>query len=573
MVDAVAAVSLLELLVAAVALGIASLAWGYRRRPAGTPLFVLVVAASVWALTAGLASLVTAPGPTVAAQSLGYLSAGAVAVAWFYVVVEHAGLDRWERPPVLAAFSLLLVAEAATLATNPVHHLYMAEASRVTAGGLIDPVPGPLLWVNAAWKMGLVLAGTGYLSLRAGHEHGVVRSQSLAVVASGLLPLAAVLVELLDLLAVPGLDIGVVGIGVGFTVLLWALFYADFLEVAPIARETLMENMDDAVVALDTAGRVVDLNPRARALFDVGGEVVGRPAAALFDGVPRLRDAIDSPAPDPVEFEMEVGGERRYYELVVSPVTAGDGPATAGIDPEDTVLGRLLVFHDVTDRRRRERTLEAQNERLEEFASILSHDLRNPLNVAMAELEMARAAGANEHHEEIGRALDRMESMIGDVLALARQRETVPSADPVDLGAVLGDCWCSIETGDARLERETEQVIRADGGRLRQLLENLLANAVDHGGPAVAVTVGDLDDGFYVADDGPGIPPDRREEVFERGYSTDRDGTGFGLAIVTAAVEAHDWEIEVTESDAGGARFEVTNVEVLQRRPDDATVR
>jgi signal transduction histidine kinase len=78
----------------------------------------------------------------------------------------------------------------------------------------------------------------------------------------------------------------------------------------------------------------------------------------------------------------------------------------------------------------------------------------------------------------------------------------------------------------------------------------------------VTVTIGELDDGVYVADDGPGIPPEEREDVFEAGYSTSGSGTGFGLSIVEQVAEAHDWTVRVTESASGGARFEIVGMSV-----------
>jgi len=118
----------------------------------------------------------------------------------------------------------------------------------------------------------------------------------------------------------------------------------------------------------------------------------------------------------------------------------------------------------------------------------------------------------------------------------------------------------SVDTGRATLEIDTSRGVEADQSRLRQLLENLCHNAVEHGGEDVTVSVGTVDDGFYVADTGPGIPESDRKKVFESGYSTGEDGTGFGLRIVEEVVDAHGWDIRVTDSDQGGARFEITGV-------------
>ncbi|WP_435183829.1 sensor histidine kinase [Halobellus sp. EA9] len=144
---------------------------------------------------------------------------------------------------------------------------------------------------------------------------------------------------------------------------------------------------------------------------------------------------------------------------------------------------------------------------------------------------------------------------------MARSDQPVTDRSPVDLPTLLDRSWQTVQTGSATLDSRTDRVVRADQSRLQQLLENLTRNAVEHGGEDVTVTVGDLDNGFYLEDDGPGIPADEREKVFETGYSTSSEGVGFGLSIVAQVVSAHDWQIEATESDDGGARFEITGVE------------
>ncbi|SDY83914.1 PAS domain S-box protein [Halopenitus persicus] len=226
-------------------------------------------------------------------------------------------------------------------------------------------------------------------------------------------------------------------------------------------------------------------------------------------------------------------------------------------DAAGEVVGTLAMYIDVTERE----TVKRANERLEEFASIVSHDLRNPLNVAAGHLELAREeCESSPHLEAVERAHDRMESLIEDLLALAREGASVAETDAVDLPALVEACWETVETADATLVVDDERTVVADETRLRQLFENLIRNAVEHGGPDVTVTVGGLEDGFSVEDDGPGIPDDVAEAVFEAGYSTNAEGTGFGLSIVQRIVEAHGWEIRVTESEAGGARFEITGV-------------
>jgi signal transduction histidine kinase len=284
---------------------------------------------------------------------------------------------------------------------------------------------------------------------------------------------------------------------------------------------------------------------------------------------------------------------------------------------------------DITESKAYERRLEQQNERLETFASVVSHDLRNPLTVAQGRLKLARAECRCDcdEFEAIDRAHERMRALIDDLLELARQGEGVDDTEPVELASVVRTCWRTVDTGDAELVVDTEATVEADRSRLRQLLENLIRNAVEHGSTGnrtesgdsvehgstdsrtqsgdsvehgstssrpspddgaergawtrsgdgverdatdsqpqaddspVTITVGDLPDGFYVADDGPGIPESERHAVFEVGYTTREGGTGFGLSIVERIADAHGWTVSVTGSDAGGARFEIAGVE------------
>ncbi|GGN96291.1 sensor histidine kinase [Haloarcula pellucida] len=247
-------------------------------------------------------------------------------------------------------------------------------------------------------------------------------------------------------------------------------------------------------------------------------------------------------------------GEARTY-LFRSVIVAREGGEVEGYG----------IYTDISERKRREQQLASQNERLDEFVSIVSHDLRNPLSVAAGHtdllLETVDDETVRERLQAVRDAHDRMESLLEDLLELARQGQVVGSTQRVDLETVSTDAWAQVDTADATLTVDAPVSVDGDPDRLQQLFENLYRNAVEHAGPAVAVTVGTLGeggrDGFYVADDGPGIAAADRERVFEHGYSTDTDGTGFGLSIVQSIAEAHGWSVSVTESETGGARFEI----------------
>jgi len=225
----------------------------------------------------------------------------------------------------------------------------------------------------------------------------------------------------------------------------------------------------------------------------------------------------------------------------------------------ETALDRIARERTL---REREQELRRQNERLDEFASVVSHDLRGPLNVVAGAAELARETGDLDHLDEVVDAAARMDRLIEDLLTLAREGRVVGETEPVDLATVAETAWGHCDTAGATLDVAPCGRLRADPGRLRELLENVFGNAVEHGGPDVRVEVGPIDgEGFYVADDGQGIPPEQRDGVFDRGFTTASEGTGFGLAIAAGIAEAHGWTVAVGDREGGGARFEFTGVD------------
>jgi PAS domain S-box-containing protein len=339
-------------------------------------------------------------------------------------------------------------------------------------------------------------------------------------------------------------------------------------------RQRELERTSDL---LDTTERIADvggweIDPETRDMYwtenlyellGVDRDVEPSLAASLEryheEDRPMVESAIESATESAEPFDVEArarrsDGEHRWLRVKGEPATEnGDLASVRG------------AIRDITDAKERERELRRQNERLEGFASVVSHDLRNPLSVADGRLELAREECDSDHLHRIDDALERMDRIVEDVLRIARGRDDVGETEPIDLRRAVEDAWELPADGVPDAELVVSDggagTIDADGERLRHLLENLFDNAIEHAGPDVTVRVGTLEDGFFVADDGPGIPEDAREDVFEEGYSTAESGTGFGLNIVEQVADGHGWSIAATDAATGGARFEITGVE------------
>jgi len=268
--------------------------------------------------------------------------------------------------------------------------------------------------------------------------------------------------------------------------------------------------------------------------------------------IERLRRAIDAGEPESVEMlNYRKDGTEFWNRVSIAPIR-DDGQVTEWVGFQE----------DITAFKEREAALKRQNDRLDSFAGIVSHDLRNPLNVAQGRVDLAAKArdGDDEHLATAADALDRIETIVDHTLTLAREGESVGDPEAVSLAAVAADSWDTVDTDAAAMEIETDGEVRADPDRLRNLFENLIRNAVEHAGDDITIRVGDLPDGFYVEDDGPGIPEAIRDDLFEPGESGVDGNTGFGLAIVHEIATAHGWDVSVTEAETGGARFEIRGV-------------
>jgi PAS domain S-box-containing protein len=333
--------------------------------------------------------------------------------------------------------------------------------------------------------------------------------------------------------------------------------------------ERLVETVGDGMYSLDPSGHFMTVNDALLSMTGYSREgILGEPISLILgreeatdahwieDAIERLR-ADDAEETTTLEVDVQRKDGSTFPGENKIALLPGDSP----------VRGTVGVLRDVTERKERERELKRQNERVEAFASIVSHDLRNPLGVAQGYVQQGALEGAAA--DQVADALDRMETIIDDVLALARHGEMVTDAVPVELRRIAVEAWNNVDTKSARLVIDSSEPIVLDRSNVLRLFENCYRNAVEHAGSDVTVTVGMFGAeppttaaGFYIADDGSGMNPEVRERMFESSVTTEEDGHGLGLWIVREVADAHDWTIQATESAAGGARFEFANVTI-----------
>lgn len=325
-----------------------------------------------------------------------------------------------------------------------------------------------------------------------------------------------------------------------------------------LAFDALADASADGIVMLDDENTVRYANPAVERILGYEPDgLVGEPLTRLVPEHLRKAHA------EGFRQYLETGTKRLNWAYIELPGAHRNGhevPLAVSFTEFEHDGERYFVgtFRDISERKSVERRLERQNERLDQFASMLAHELRNPLAVAQARLALL---DSEEATDQISTALTRIDEIIEVLLVLARGREVVRDRDPVDVAAVSATAWENVERGTSTLDVVATRELYVNSAHLQQLLENLFRNAVDHSPKPVTVRVGRLEAGFYVEDTGPGIPESERETVVKPGYTTDTNGIGLGLTFVSHLADAYGWTVRITESDEGGARFEFTGVE------------
>ena len=471
---------------------------------------------------------------------------------WFVFAALYTDRRHWLSRPLLAAIGLWVVVTMALQVTNPLHGLLWSSYDVVQSPfPFLEPVPTALGSVLSLPQPLLNFLAMGMLAHYFLLGSGIRRPQTVALFVGFLPPWLVFGAWGAGVLPGPLNGGFVIGSAWSFALVSWAIYRYQLFDLVPLARETVFEELEDPVIVVDADDRLLDAN---RAAYDEFPALEGGRGERISALVPALANP-GGDEPFASEFTQISAAGPHEYVVSASTITTAGQPR-----------GHALVVRDVTEREQHLRDLERQTEQLERFASTLSHDLRNPLNVAQARVKMAIQNGSTEKLDSADVALDRIDAMIKDLLSLAREGRTIDETVRVPLARAARDAWETTDTREATLvvEPGADTVVYADADRLQNVFENLLRNAVQHGGDDVTVTLGRHPDGFYVEDDGPGVPADERDDVFEFDYTTHVEGTGLGLAIVEAIARAHGWSVEMTEGSDGGARVVFSGVDVVE---------
>jgi signal transduction histidine kinase len=517
-------------------------------------LIALLATSGAWALLQVAYLIAPTPDLKYVFYLVGLVVGLATVGPWLYFCSAYTGRSLHHNTTYQQVAVGVYLGIVAVKLTNPIHGLYFTSMMVDQPFTHLMINHGILHWLAMGVAYGLAVVGI-FMLFELFTQVDYDTRPFVALIGLTALP---VILDILGAISNSFVNIGYSALGVAVFAVGVLFIYTDRFGTIQLAGQ-----YDDPVIVLDDDDEIRDFN---------------RSAARLF---PALEGRLDEPLAEVCPELAATTRNREVYQYTNGDETQYFRPTRNSFSANNVQLGLLLVLSDVTDEERYRRRLEAQNDRLEQFTGMVSHDLRNPLNVAQGNseiiYELLDATKTDDGYEPLSdetldtvvtsaktlsNTLDRMERLIDDLLVLARQGQAIDSREVVSLAAIVENCWEMVDHKNAALVVDDDLTFAVDPDRLQQLFENLFRNAIEHGGDDVTIRVGAIENnGFYVEDDGPGIPEEKREDVFDSGFTTNRDGTGFGLAIVKEIVEAHGWTVSVADSDEGGARFEVTDIE------------
>ncbi|WP_434530876.1 histidine kinase N-terminal 7TM domain-containing protein [Haloarcula sp. NS06] len=558
------------LLAVAVVLGTLSVyAWGRRDYSGGTALAVLLAGLSIWDLCAA-AGVLTRGTELALFFAYGVFVGVMPAMAGLFAfALAYTDRDRYLGRRAVALLTVEPLVFFAALFVGPDGVIY--RISGPTDAGMYgwEITVGPVFWGHLVYSYALIAVSSALIIHYALVSGGLYRKQVYAVLlAIGLPWFGSVLSIFGDTsIELPPLLLA----GTGLT-LSWAFFRGRLLDISPVAYREVVESLNSAVFLVDTNDRIIEANDAGRQLL--GGEpVVDQSIEDVLETSPDLLEKYRGLTDYDKETQTVIEQRNRFFDVQLTPL----------YDSHDTLVGRVFLVHEITDQKQRERELERRNQQLDQFAAVLSHDLRNPLNVASGRLALARERNDPDEFDRVEEAHERMSSLIDEVLAFARDEKTTELVE-LQLSALAKAAWGHVDTGEATLQIAGDREIIGDRDQLLQLFENVVRNSVEHGstssqpgandsmeppGTGVTIRVDATPDGFTISDDGPGVPPEEREEIFTHGVTSSESGTGLGLAIVQHVIESHGWTVEMTESRSGGAKLVVSGLETQPARPSE----
>ncbi len=533
------------------ALSLLAMLWPRRRTPTVAVFIHFLGFAALWSFAYAFELLAGTFDGSLFWKKVKYLGIVFIPVLWLTFTLHYTGREKWAQRRYVALLSLVPAICITAIWTNQLHHLFYATTREVALGpftGVMTTV-GVLFWLNSTYAYVLLVAGIIILLHSALSAQRIYAWQAAVLSAGILMPLAANMCYVFGRCPFPfDYDLTPSMFAAGGIAIWWSIFRFRFLDVVPIARETLMENVEDAILVLDSHNKIVDVNPVARDMMEqklprtASGRVIGTRVETLFSHRPDLVDRYGDVRSARGEVQLQVNGKPHWYDVTISPLHTATG----------RYVGRIVSLRDISKRKQAEDRISRLNDSLRLINKIMRHDILNHIQISSSAIELSRE---EEDEELYDTAISHISQAVEVIKRMRELEQLIAAGGQLERYSIKETAGMVLDDHDVQGAVEGDCTVMADEA-FHSVLENLVGNAISHGNAdTVTITAGETDEEctVRVADNGSGIPDEIKQHVFDERFSHGASaGTGLGLYLVRQTMQRYGGSVDIMDNQPHG---------------------
>lgn len=566
--------------------------WMKRKSATGPVYFFLLLNLTVWMILYAAVLLIGNPQITRYLSELEYVTIVLIPLLWLHFTVDVAEIKGWKKPGAILLTLiipvLLIIVSFTSEAPGMLydHPLFLHLKAGSTAA-LGESQGGGRIWfyLHIAYSLVYFLIATVLLAISF-TLHPKVNVRHTIILNLGIfLPWIGIFTFIFRISPVYNLDPAPYAFTLSAALLAWGLNYNRFINIVMIARRAVVDRMIDGLIVLDSQNVLLDINSSARKTFRLTlAEIIGKPAESVFHPYPDVMENLRYHSRKHQDLQIVVGNEVFYYLLDINPL----------FDSRGGILGKMLVFHDITSLKVTEIKLIEAKARAEQsdnlksaFLANMSHEIRTPMNAIIGFSNLLNDTEVsveerNEFIEHIKNSGHSLLQLIDDIIDISKldAGQIVQENHRISITRILGELFSYFnenlrESGKKDIQLwvngisdKVDWIVMADGVKINRIMRHLLANAVkftSKGFIEFGVKMDTPDTVlFYVQDSGIGIAREKQGMIFERfsrvmtGTRQEYGGTGMGLAICKGLTELLGGKIWVESSLGAGSTFFVS---------------